>query len=118
MDAGSILSSIAGGGVGGAVLLAIVGAIKGAMEASPAKTADGRGKKDDAPQHVPARSSTPCGDSKGRFKDIQTYKRAHGQDVRRKAKKREVIAAPRGRAYNAAAMSFIRPLSRGLTVGA
>ena len=24
---------------------------------------------------------------KGQFKDIQTYKRAHGQDVRRKAKK-------------------------------
>ena len=26
-------------------------------------------------------------DSKGRFKDIQTYKRAHGQDIRRKRKK-------------------------------
>jgi hypothetical protein len=25
-------------------------------------------------------------DKKGQFKDIQTYKRAHGQDVRRKAK--------------------------------
>ena len=25
-------------------------------------------------------------DKAGRFKDIQTYKRAHGQDVRRKAK--------------------------------
>jgi hypothetical protein len=25
-------------------------------------------------------------DSKGRFKDIQTYKRAHGQDVRRRSK--------------------------------
>jgi len=25
-------------------------------------------------------------DSKGRFKDIQTYKRAHGSDVRRKSK--------------------------------
>ncbi|NLF02429.1 MAG: hypothetical protein GX601_15785 [Anaerolineales bacterium] len=25
-------------------------------------------------------------DSKGRFKDIQSYKRAHGQDVKRKAK--------------------------------
>jgi hypothetical protein len=25
-------------------------------------------------------------DSKGRFKDIQTYKRAHGQDIRRSAK--------------------------------
>jgi hypothetical protein len=25
-------------------------------------------------------------DSKGRFKDIQTYKRAHGQDVKRKSK--------------------------------
>ncbi len=25
---------------------------------------------------------------KGQFKDIQTYKRAHGQDVRRKAKKK------------------------------
>ncbi|MEX2127123.1 MAG: hypothetical protein WD871_02620 [Xanthobacteraceae bacterium] len=26
-------------------------------------------------------------DRKGRFKDIQSYKRAHGQDVRRRAKK-------------------------------
>ena len=26
-------------------------------------------------------------DKKGQFKDIQTYKRAHGQDIRRKAKK-------------------------------
>lgn len=26
-------------------------------------------------------------DKNGRFKDIQTYKRAHGQDVRRKSKK-------------------------------
>jgi DNA-binding protein HU-beta len=26
-------------------------------------------------------------DAKGRFKDIQTYKRAEGQDVRRKSKK-------------------------------
>lgn len=25
-------------------------------------------------------------DKRGRFKDIQTYKRAHGQDIRRKAK--------------------------------
>jgi hypothetical protein len=25
-------------------------------------------------------------DKKGRFKDIQTYKRAHGQDVRKKSK--------------------------------
>ena len=25
-------------------------------------------------------------DSKGRFKDIQTYKRAHGMDIKRKAK--------------------------------
>jgi uncharacterized protein YjhX (UPF0386 family) len=25
-------------------------------------------------------------DAKGRFKDIQTYKRAHGQDIKRKAK--------------------------------
>jgi len=25
-------------------------------------------------------------DSKGRFKDIQTYKRAHGQDVKRHSK--------------------------------
>ena len=25
-------------------------------------------------------------DSKGRFKDIQTYKRAHGQDIKRKGK--------------------------------
>jgi hypothetical protein len=26
-------------------------------------------------------------DKKGRFKDIQSYKRAHGADMRRKAKK-------------------------------
>jgi DNA-binding protein HU-beta len=26
-------------------------------------------------------------DKKGQFKDIQTYKRAHGQDVKRKSKK-------------------------------
>lgn len=26
-------------------------------------------------------------DSKGRFKDIQTFKRAHGADLKRKAKK-------------------------------
>ena len=25
-------------------------------------------------------------DAKGRFKDIQTYERAHGQDVKRKSK--------------------------------
>ena len=26
-------------------------------------------------------------DKKGRFKDIQTYERAHGMDIKRKAKK-------------------------------
>jgi hypothetical protein len=26
-------------------------------------------------------------DAKGRFMDIQTYKRAHGQDIKRKSKK-------------------------------
>jgi len=26
-------------------------------------------------------------DSKGRFKDIQSYKRAHGADIKRKSKK-------------------------------
>ncbi|MBN1270555.1 MAG: hypothetical protein JXB04_13275 [Kiritimatiellae bacterium] len=26
-------------------------------------------------------------DKKGRFKDIQTYERAHGQDLKRKSKK-------------------------------
>lgn len=26
-------------------------------------------------------------DKEGKFKDIQTYKRAHGQDVKRKSKK-------------------------------
>jgi hypothetical protein len=26
-------------------------------------------------------------DKRGRFKDIQSYKRAHGQDVKRKSKK-------------------------------
>jgi hypothetical protein len=26
-------------------------------------------------------------DAKGQFKDIQTYKRAHGQDIKRKGKK-------------------------------
>ena len=32
-------------------------------------------------------------DKQGRFKDIQTYKRAHGQDIKRKSKKR--VRAPR-----------------------
>jgi len=27
-----------------------------------------------------------CRDRRGRFNDIQSYKKAHGQDVRRKAK--------------------------------
>jgi hypothetical protein len=29
----------------------------------------------------------PVRDSKGRFKDIQTYKRAYGMDIKRKSKK-------------------------------
>jgi hypothetical protein len=37
-------------------------------------------------------------DSKGRFKDIQTYKRAHSQDLKRRSKselaKKGVVAAP------------------------
>jgi len=36
MDVRSIVSSVAGGGVGGAVLLAIIGAIKSAMAKKPA----------------------------------------------------------------------------------
>ena len=29
----------------------------------------------------------PGGDAKGQFKDIQSYKRAHGQDIKRKSQK-------------------------------
>lgn len=32
-------------------------------------------------------------DSKGRFKDIQTYKRAHGADIKRKSKAETATAA-------------------------
>ena len=38
-------------------------------------------------------------DSKGRFKDIQTYKRAHAADMRRTSKSE--AAAKRGRASSA-----------------
>ncbi len=33
-------------------------------------------------------------DAKGRFKDIQTYKRAHAADLRKKSKKEKPAAAP------------------------
>jgi len=37
-------------------------------------------------------------DAKGRFKDIQTYKRAHSQDLKRRSKselaKKKVVATP------------------------
>lgn len=36
-------------------------------------------------------------DAKGRFTDIQTYKRAHGADVKRKAKDEVSGASPRER---------------------
>jgi uncharacterized protein YjhX (UPF0386 family) len=36
-------------------------------------------------------------DSKGRFKDIQTYKRAHAADLRRKSKAEKAAAAKKGK---------------------
>ncbi len=33
-------------------------------------------------------------DSKGRFKDIQTYEKAHAADLRKKAKKEKAAAEP------------------------
>jgi DNA-binding protein HU-beta len=37
-------------------------------------------------------------DSKGRFKDIQTYKRAHGMDIKRSSKAERSAKAARGKA--------------------
>jgi DNA-binding protein HU-beta len=36
-------------------------------------------------------------DSKGRFKDIQTYKRAHGMDIKRSSKAEAVAKAKKGK---------------------
>jgi hypothetical protein len=36
-------------------------------------------------------------DSKGRFKDIQTYKRAHGADIKRSSKAERSAKAARGK---------------------
>jgi hypothetical protein len=37
-------------------------------------------------------------DSSGKFKDIQTYERAHGSDLKRKSKAETTKAARKGRA--------------------
>ena len=42
-------------------------------------------------------------DSKGRFKDIQTYKRAHGADIKRKSKSEDSDGAPSKRRARAKA---------------
>ncbi len=36
-------------------------------------------------------------DSKGRFKDIQTYKRAHGMDIKRSSKAERSSTSARGK---------------------
>ena len=36
-------------------------------------------------------------DSKGRFKDIQTYKRAHGMDIKRSSKSERSAKSARGK---------------------
>ena len=36
-------------------------------------------------------------DSKGRFKDIQTYKRAHGMDIKRSSKAERTAKSARGK---------------------
>jgi DNA-binding protein HU-beta len=36
-------------------------------------------------------------DKKGKFKDIQTYKRAHGQDIKRKSKAEKANKAKKAR---------------------
>lgn len=36
-------------------------------------------------------------DKKGKFKDIQTYKRAHGQDIKRKSKAERASKAKKAR---------------------
>jgi hypothetical protein len=48
---------------------------------------------------------------KGEFKDIQTYKRAHGQDIKRKSKKRNDL----GRLASWRARS--RPAGRACSLG-
>ena len=40
-------------------------------------------------------------DSKGRFKDIQTYKRAHGMDIKRKSKAETAAATKKAGAKKA-----------------
>jgi len=42
-------------------------------------------------------------DAAGRFKDIQTYKRAHGQDIKRKSKAELAAAAKKGSPKKSAA---------------
>ena len=37
-------------------------------------------------------------DSSGKFKDIQTYERAHGSDIKRKSRAEKTKAARKGRA--------------------
>jgi DNA-binding protein HU-beta len=36
-------------------------------------------------------------DKKGKFKDIQTYKRAHGQDIKRKSKAEQTAKAKKAK---------------------
>jgi hypothetical protein len=46
----------------------------------------GRKETDNSPQRIGIKALR-CPDAKGRFVDIQTYKRAHGQDIKKKSKK-------------------------------
>ena len=40
-------------------------------------------------------------DKEGRFEDIQTYKRAHGQDLKRKSKSESAAAKPKAKRKSA-----------------
>ncbi len=40
-------------------------------------------------------------DKEGKFKDIQTYKRAHGQDLKRKSKSESAAAKPKAKRKSA-----------------
>ena len=82
----------------------------------PEISGDRRGKEDDAPQqyrHEALRRARQEWPIQG-YPDLQARPRTGHPP---QGEKREMIE-PRGCAYNAAAMSFISPVSRGLTVGA
>jgi len=59
-------------------------------------------------------------DAKGRFKDIQTYKRAHSQDIKRKSKKENRLtlqlkgsrgfSAPPGGRFSIPTLSLVKSL--------